>query len=549
MATTIEYNIKVNDGGATQTLGQLENELEGINQQLKGVEVGSDAFKDLSKKSQALTKDLEKTQNAIRGVTDEDKIRGFQGSIDILAGSVAGLTGAVGLLGLESEEFEKYTAYAANAIAFSEGIRTAAQGVVDLRGFLKSAGIQATIFGNLTKKALIATGIGALVVALGTIIAYWDEINDLVRGTTSEAKKLNKELNETLSTSEGIVGVLESEKSLIEAQDKSTLEVNKKLLKQLELQIGITEQLIEQAKIELFDEEQANKQVSFWEKVKIGALQSVGAYKQSAQAVAEALSPSSERTIELQTKINDLNIQRNQLQQKYIETTDEVVAVTDARTEVNSVFEQGVKAIGISTNENVAATELENSALTANDLATGKLIIKKTQAEAATRAETQAEKLKQQQLIEVGGAIQNLGAILDQESAAGKALAISTAIINTYLGVTEALKQKSTLPSPFDVITKIANVATILATGFKAVKGITSTPAQGSGGSAPSGGASVSAAVSSAPSVSQIQNAIPTGVSPEDEIASQGPIRAYVVSGDITSSQEATAQIESNREI
>ena len=118
MATTIEYNIKVNDGGATQTLGQLENELEGINKQLKDVEIGSDAFKDLSTKSQALTKDLESAQRAIGGLTQEDKIRGFQGSIDILGGSVAGLTGAVGLLGIESEEFEKYTAYAANAIAF-----------------------------------------------------------------------------------------------------------------------------------------------------------------------------------------------------------------------------------------------------------------------------------------------------------------------------------------------------------------------------------------------------------------------------------------------
>lgn len=69
------------------------------------------------------------------------------------------------------------------------------------------------------------------------------------------------------------------------------------------------------------------------------------------------------------------------------------------------------------------------------------------------------------------GALSNL---VGQETEAGKALGIAQALINTYIGASEALKQKSTLPSPFDVIAKVVNVATVIATGLKTVQQITS---------------------------------------------------------------------------
>ena len=166
MAQTIEYNIKVNDSGAARTLADIENELNEINQELKEVDVNSDVFAKGAKAAQKLERELENANLALKGLTDEDKIRGFQGAIDVVGGSVAGLTGAVGLLGMENEEFEKYTAYAANAIAFSEGIRTAAQGLVDLRGTIKAAGGAMKAF-NASILANPIVLIGAAIAALG----------------------------------------------------------------------------------------------------------------------------------------------------------------------------------------------------------------------------------------------------------------------------------------------------------------------------------------------------------------------------------------------
>jgi len=176
MAQTIEYNIKVNDQGAVRTIQQMESELADLNAEIKDVDVNSEVFKKASKNIQVLNKELENTNLALKGITDEDKIRGFQGAIDVVGGSVAGLTGAIGLLGIENGEFEKYTAYAANAIAFSEGIRTAAQGLVDLRGYVNAAGGAMKAF----NASILANPIVIVVAALAALTAAVIELQHAI---------------------------------------------------------------------------------------------------------------------------------------------------------------------------------------------------------------------------------------------------------------------------------------------------------------------------------------------------------------------------------
>lgn len=64
-------------------------------------------------------------------------------------------------------------------------------------------------------------------------------------------------------------------------------------------------------------------------------------------------------------------------------------------------------------------------------------------------------------------ALNAFAGVAKQDSAASKALAISAALINTYLGVTQVLADK-TLPT----VAKVAGVATVLATGLAAVASI-----------------------------------------------------------------------------
>lgn len=89
---------------------------------------------------------------------------------------------------------------------------------------------------------------------------------------------------------------------------------------------------------------------------------------------------------------------------------------------------------------------------------------------------------KERGFAQVANAMSAFSDIAGKETSAGKALAVAGALINTYLGATQVLRDE-TLPT----FGKIAGVAAVLASGFKSIKQITSTkvPGGGGGGSTP----------------------------------------------------------------
>ena len=159
-----------------------------------------------------------------------------------------------------------------------------------------------------------------------------------------------------------------------------------------------------------------------------------------------------------------------------------------------------------------------------------------------------AKASKDQQINMAGqtfGAIANL---LGQNSAAGKAAAVSASLINTYQGITAELATKTV--TPFEIGLKIANIATVAAIGFKSVKDILATPTPGGGGGGGTGGVSMS--VPSAPAIDP-SIALQAGADDEagnevtlgQQVGSSGAnvVRAYVVSDEMTTQQEADAKI------
>jgi hypothetical protein len=130
-----------------------------------------------------------------------------------------------------------------------------------------------------------------------------------------------------------------------------------------------------------------------------------------------------------------------------------------------------------------------------------------------------------------------LGALSDlvgKQTAAGKVLGIAQATINTFIGATEVLRAKSVLPEPFGTISKIANVAAIIATGLSAVKNIVKTKVPGY--SAGGGGSNVSA---SAPVTPQLPNATRTTLDQQQlNQIGNATVRAFVVESDVTNNQE-----------
>jgi len=99
------------------------------------------------------------------------------------------------------------------------------------------------------------------------------------------------------------------------------------------------------------------------------------------------------------------------------------------------------------------------------------------------------EKLLQaQKLNTLGVSFGKVSELLGKNSKAGKAFAVSQALINTYQGITAELATKTVTPFEFGV--KLVNIASVVGIGFKAVKDILKTPdmSTGGGGGTPSTG-------------------------------------------------------------
>jgi len=159
---------------------------------------------------------------------------------------------------------------------------------------------------------------------------------------------------------------------------------------------------------------------------------------------------------------------------------------------------------------------------------------KKNEGEEIARQEI----LQSQKLQLASDALGAVSELLGENSKAGKAAAITQAIINSYLGFTEVLKTPSSLPEPFGSIQKGISAAGILASGLKTVKSIVSTPIPGGGG-----GSAPSASAPQAPAFNVV------GASPETQLATalgdqqKQPVKAYVVSDDVTNAQAMDRKI------
>lgn len=174
-------------------------------------------------------------------------------------------------------------------------------------------------------------------------------------------------------------------------------------------------------------------------------------------------------------------------------------------------------------------------ALTAAEKATAE---KAVTDKAAADAEIALAQLTRDQKIEAAQAVSNtfaqLANLLGEQTAAGKAAAIASATIETFLSAQKAYSATVGIPYVGPILAPIsAGIA--IAAGIKNIKAITSvkTPKGGGGGAgnlptAPTGGGGVSA-----PNFNIVGN---SGINQLAELGGQ-PIQAYVVSGEVTSAQ------------
>lgn len=173
-----------------------------------------------------------------------DKFTVFANVGQGIARGIQGATGAMALFGIEGENATKILAKVQGATAFAEGV----QGIMDMSKGMKGF-VQTTIQGfKGIRGAIAATGIGLLLVALGTVVAYWDDIKGAVGGVTAEQKKLNELAEKNLAAEEKKFETLELSENSLKLQGKSERDIQKMKVNQLNTEIEKAKVVVKNAK-------------------------------------------------------------------------------------------------------------------------------------------------------------------------------------------------------------------------------------------------------------------------------------------------------------
>jgi hypothetical protein len=196
MTTKVDvYKITVDVKNA-ETIGQMEEGIKNLRKELKDKKVGSDEFNELSKA-------IGEAEGKLSEMTEQSQQAGkkvggaFQKAGKTIEAGFKGAMGASMLFAGSSEESIKLMAKLQGAMQLKEGIAGIMSSVKSM-GLLNTAIGGASKAANILKIAIVSTGIGAFIVVLGSLVAWFTK-------TTEGMEKLNTALNVVSGVIDAIV--------------------------------------------------------------------------------------------------------------------------------------------------------------------------------------------------------------------------------------------------------------------------------------------------------------------------------------------------------
>ena len=443
--------------------------------------------------------------------------------------------------------------YATKAIKLYEGLK---EGSKAIRGF--NIGLKGT------KTALIATGIGAFIVALGTVVAYWDEIVEFIDGASASLQKQVDIQKDLIADTEFELKLLDIKQKTLETEGKSTDEIIEKKKALLLLLQSDNDLLLQKLKTQLEIEKSQVAEVGIYETLKIGALQALGFWEQAGKARAEAVIGNEderkaieEREKELQDSLirqANLQLQLSQLLNPKIETDPEKNTGREKTKTVGAPLtaEEQQELLDKKSEQFEQIFELEKSqenALFESSLAglqefqNSKALLEaqqtedeKAQAEARRIIAQLESEAKQHSLEQYASALSSISGVIGQETEAGKAIAIAASLVNTYASISGQLKAFSGVPIPGFAIAQAIATGVV---GFANVKKIASVkiPKSSGGGSSVGGGSLPSGGGAAAPSFNLVGQTGTNQLAQSLGQNEQQPVQAFVVASQVTTQQ------------
>ena len=539
----IGVKVQVDASGVGKSVGSLKQQLREAQNEVNTL---SEKFGATSKEAINAAKKAAQLKDAIgdaKALTDafnpDAKFKALTASLSGVAGGFAALQGAVGLFGNKAEAVEKTLLKVQSAMALSQGLQAVGESIDSFKQLGAVIGNSVSkAFGTL-RSAIISTGIGALVVGVGLLIANFETVKKVVLNFIPGLGKLADFVGNLVTKFTDFVGITSEADRVLEKLSKTNAKANENIEARVKL---LTAQGGKEKEIYALQKEaNANETNALRERLKLtGILTEEEAKRFRELKVENAVLDATEKK-----RIADRNAEAAKVAADKQKEKDKIRA--DYEEGQTLIRREKELAANLTTTQILGVTAAGKDALVATQVVakgvTDAIIVSATQQADAKKQLTDYEKKLEQEKFDaqLGLASQSLsiiGGLVDQNSAAGKAIAVTQAIINTYQGASKALAQGG-------IFGPVAAAATIAA-GLINVRKIVSTKipsANGTGNVADSGSPSMSMASAPITPSAPIQNTV-TSLS-QQSINQMGSAtgRAYVVESDITNSQEKITRI------
>jgi hypothetical protein len=563
----IIFDTEVKVGSSVGSVKSLKAELRAITNELGQLEVGSEAFVKAAQKAGELQDRIGDVKNTVAAFNPEAKFQALAGAVGIAANGFSAMQGAMSLMGAESEDLNKIIAQTQGAIALATGLN-GLLGMKDafvllklqaVTSFTAIKGAAVTTFTTI-KGAILATGIGALVVALGLVINEILKYNEAIDDEVSKQKKLNDELEKsrelmekvanesekTRNAKKGGLDDLKREKDLLVAKGATEKEIFDKSQQILQKELS-------NLKTKKYSGLEVSKEIADKEnEIKVNQLAFDKKIEDKKKENADKKKEENKRNDEYQkqrakdiVKVEEGNLEA----QKSI---DEIAAFNleedKKQKEEDDKKEKERKKSQLIFRQEQAAQELEDlkgiakdQTLTAEeryaaiDALNKKGVISEKEASDAKIAIAKAEKdARNAALAEGANVLNQASELLGKSTAEGKALAVASATISTYLSAQKAFESFASIPV-VGVGLGIAAAGVAVASGIATVNKILSTPVPGNNG----GGGGGAVAAPSAPRIPQSFSG--SSLRPNSEVITKtnGQVQKVIVTEtDITKTQD-----------
>lgn len=262
MSRETKIKIDIETSQTESSLKALREELKRVKDEMAGLEEGSDAFLQAAKKGGELKHQIDEINQSIRGASADfgDMLGNITNVGAGITGAFQAAKGAMELMGVESENVTKAIKDMQSIMAMTQGLDAIDQAIKSFKKLSTIIGISSKSLSTF-KKALIGTGLGALVVVLGSIISNWDEFTKSIGLSTKQLEKLGEVASGVFNVLKGsLQGITKAITKVVTGDFKGALESLKNgfNFKQLYAE-GVEAKITQREKEELAKREEAHK--------------------------------------------------------------------------------------------------------------------------------------------------------------------------------------------------------------------------------------------------------------------------------------------------